>query len=278
MKIDFEKAYDRVRGDFVEDVMKGKGFPDLWISWVMSTIRNGRVCINVNGERSSYFITYRGLRQGDPLSPLLFNLAADALGVMLQTAISKGHIKGVLNVPGGVSHIQYADDTIIMIEASEQYITNLKLILYCFEWLTGLKINYHKSEVFVFGVSQGEKYDMDNMLNCVLVELPMKYLGIPISYKLLNMEAFNPLTQKMIKGLDPWKGKFLTSRGRQVLANSCLSSIPLYSMSFYNIKDGIHSTMDSIRAKFLWQGAHEKFKHHIWPNGRWLAGLKIKVV
>ena len=52
LKIDFEKAYDRVRWDFLEKVMKGKGFPSKWINWVMSTVRGGRVCINVNGERS----------------------------------------------------------------------------------------------------------------------------------------------------------------------------------------------------------------------------------
>jgi len=159
LKVDFEKAYDRVRWDFLEKVMKGKGFPTKWINWTMSTVRGGRVCINVNGERSEYFRTYRGLRQGDPLSPLLFNIVADALGVMLQSAVSKGHLSGVLTdlISGGVSHIQYADDTVIMIEATEQSIRNLKLILYCFEWLTGLKINYHKSEVFVFLVLLGGK-------------------------------------------------------------------------------------------------------------------------
>jgi hypothetical protein len=86
---------------------------------------------------------------------LLFNIVADALGVMLDKALAKGHIKGVLGVliPGGITHIQYADDTVIMIYGSVNSITNLKLVLYCFEWLTRLKINYHKSEVFGFGVS-----------------------------------------------------------------------------------------------------------------------------
>lgn len=109
---------------------------------------------NVNGERSAYFKTFQSLRQGDPLSPLLFNLVVDILGILLSKAIDKGHLKGVLTnlLPGGISHIQYADDTVIMIDGSEQSIRNLKLILYCFEWFTGLKINYHKSEVFVFGV------------------------------------------------------------------------------------------------------------------------------
>lgn len=177
--------------------------------------QGGRVCINVNGGRSPYFRTYRGLRQGDPLSPLLFNLVADALGVMLQSASDNNHIEGVLSglIPGGITHAQYADDTVIMIEPTDSGIRNLKLILYCFEWLSGLKINYHKSEVFVFGVSQEEKERMANMLNCVFGSFPMKYLGIPISFKHINMESFRPLIHKLRNRLDPWKGKFLTSRG-----------------------------------------------------------------
>jgi hypothetical protein len=79
--------------------------------------------------------------------------------------------------------------------------------------LSGLKINFHKSEVFVFGVSQKEKEEMENNLNCVLGELPMKYLGIPVSDNHLNINAFSPILQKMLKRLDPWKGRFLTSGG-----------------------------------------------------------------
>jgi hypothetical protein len=62
LKIDFEKAYDRVRWFFLEQVMIGRGFPTKWINWVMSTVKDGKVCINVNGERSPYFKTFRGLR------------------------------------------------------------------------------------------------------------------------------------------------------------------------------------------------------------------------
>lgn len=96
MKIDFEKAYDRVNWLFLEQVMRGRGFPSQWINWVMSTVRGGQVCINVNGKRSNYFKTFRGLRQGDPLSPLLFNLVADVLGVLLDKAVNKGYLQGVL--------------------------------------------------------------------------------------------------------------------------------------------------------------------------------------
>ena len=84
---------------------------------------------------------------------MLFNLVADALSALLDKAVQKKHITGILDhlIPGGISHIQYADDTVIMIDGSESSVLNLKLILYCFEWLFGLKINFHKSDVYVFG-------------------------------------------------------------------------------------------------------------------------------
>lgn len=129
-KIDFEKAYDRVRWDFLEEVLHGKGFPEKWVNWVMQTVKGGQVCININGTRDPNLRTLRGLRQGDPLSPLLFNLVADALSSMLDKAIEKHLIVGVLDslIDKGISHIQYADDTIIMTDGSDQSITNLKML------------------------------------------------------------------------------------------------------------------------------------------------------
>lgn len=93
-KIDFEKAYDSVRWDFIDEVLEMKGFEKKVKDWIMSTVKGGRVCININGENGPYFKTHRGLRQGDPLSPLLFNLAANALAYMFDKAKKKGFIKG----------------------------------------------------------------------------------------------------------------------------------------------------------------------------------------
>lgn len=123
--------------------------------------------------------------------------------------MAKHRIIGVLPdlIPGGISHIQYADDTVIMVDGAFESIVNLKLLLYCFEWLSSLKINFHKSEVFAFGCSQADKEVMANMLNCKLGDLPMKYLGIPISYRHLGIAAFSDTYNKMRKRLDPWKEK-----------------------------------------------------------------------
>jgi hypothetical protein len=104
-KIDFEKTYDKVRCDFVKEVMVEKGFPNIWISQTMSTIQGERVCININGERSKFFNTYQGLRQG-PLSPIMFNLVAKVLATMMKKAANQGKIKGTMShlLPEGITH------------------------------------------------------------------------------------------------------------------------------------------------------------------------------
>jgi hypothetical protein len=67
IKLDFEKAYDKVNWEFLEEVLHRKGFAEMWIQWINKAVRGGRVCIDLNGERGEFFRSYKGLRQGDPL-------------------------------------------------------------------------------------------------------------------------------------------------------------------------------------------------------------------
>ena len=107
--------------EFLEEVLSRKGFADTWIQWISKAVRGGRVYIDLNGERErergEFFISYKGLRQGDPLSQLLFNLVADALSAMLSRACAAGIIQGLVphRVDGGLSHLQYADDTVTLL-------------------------------------------------------------------------------------------------------------------------------------------------------------------
>ena len=216
------------------------------------------MCINLNGENGPYFKTHRGLRQGDPLSPLLFNLAVDALDHILATVKCKGHIKGVVPhlVEGGLTHIQYVDDTVILMDLDDKTIRNTKFLLYCFEWMSGLKINYHKSEVLVFGATEDEQTRVANMLNCKIGTMPMTYLGLPMSSRVVSGKNFDGMINKIINRLQAWKGKNLSSGGRLILSNSSLSSIPIYTMGMFLLGEETHSKMDSLRAKFFLERRH----------------------
>ena len=78
--------------------MLGKGLPVEWIGWVMQIVKGGRVCVNVNGYQGRYFKTYQGLRQGDPLSPILFNLVAGAPSAFLDKAVQQKRVVGYSHI------------------------------------------------------------------------------------------------------------------------------------------------------------------------------------
>ena len=125
LQLDFEKAYDRVQWPFLAEVMHRKNFPDRWIDWIRQAVEGGKVCVNMNGDWREYFSTFRGLRQGDPLSPLLFLLVGDALSAILDRAKEAGVIRGLVPhlIPGGISHLQYASDTLLFLHNDMESIT-----------------------------------------------------------------------------------------------------------------------------------------------------------
>ena len=90
IKLDYEKAYDRVNWDFLFEVLNSRKFSPVWINWIELLVKGGSVGVNLNGEESSFFNPGKGLRQGDPISPLLFNLVVDVLNRMLEKAAEGG--------------------------------------------------------------------------------------------------------------------------------------------------------------------------------------------
>ena len=89
-KIDFEKAYNKVNWSFLQQVLRVKGFSSKWCRWIQSFVTGGSVGIKVNDDIGRYFQTRKGLRQGDPLSPMLFNIVADMLALLTNRAKTDG--------------------------------------------------------------------------------------------------------------------------------------------------------------------------------------------
>ena len=207
----------------------------------------------VNDDVGRYFQTKKGLRQGDPLSPILFNIVADMLTIMIERAKTDGQIKGVVPhlVDGGLSILQYADDTILFMEHGLDKATNLKLILSAFEQLSGLKINFHKSELFCFGDAQDVGAQYAEIFGCEQGQFPIMYLGIPIHYRKLTNAEWPHVEERLQARLSSWKGKLLSLGGRLVLINSVLTNMVLYMISFFQLPKGVLHKLDYFRSRFF---------------------------
>jgi hypothetical protein len=203
LKLDFEKAYDKVKWSFLQQTLCIKGFNPKWCDWIKNFVEKGSVGIRVNNGIGHYFQTRKGLRQGDPLSPILFNIIADMLAVLIARAKEDGQVDGLIPhlVDGGVSILQYADDTIIFMEHDIQKALNMKLILCIFEQLSDLKINFHKSELFCFGRAKDVQDEYKVLFGCEIGSLPFRYLGIPIHFRRLKNGEWKLIEDRFEKNI-----------------------------------------------------------------------------
>ena len=200
------------------------------------------------------------MRKGDPLSPVLFNIVADMLAVLVSRARDNDQIKGVVPhlIDEGLSILQYADDTIIFLENDLEQAKNLKLLLCAFEELSGLKINFHKSELFCLGQAKANVTEYIHLFGCREGSFPFKYLGIPMSHQKLTSKGRSQIEEKFQKKLSSWKGKLLSVGGRLVLINSILSSLPMYMLSFFRIPKSVLKKLDYYISRFFWQSDEHK--------------------
>lgn len=140
--------------------------------------------VNINGELTLYFFCKRGIRQGDPLSPYLFNLAADSLSKMFQISREQNAIIGLgppCDHQHAVTNCHYADDTIIFLQATHQNVEKAWWTMMLFESISGIKINLDKTDMFPINLERPEALSLAAVFKCHLSKFPFKYLGIPLS-------------------------------------------------------------------------------------------------
>ena len=132
------------------------GFGDRWRRWLKTCVSTVRFFVLVNGSPAGFFSSSRGLRQGDPLSPLLFLLIMEVLSRILKKSEEGGFIQDfqvgpIISTGIRVSHLLFANDTILFCDASREQILSIRLVLTCFQAFTGLKVNMGKSEIVPIG-------------------------------------------------------------------------------------------------------------------------------
>jgi hypothetical protein len=196
---DFEKAYDSVDWGFLDYMLHRFGFCEKWIDWIRACVLAGELSILVNGSPTPEINIQRGLKQGDPLAPFLFLLVVKGFSGVVRKAVDLDIFKGfsVGRNPVVISHLQYADDTLCIGEASVSNIWALKAILRGFEMASGLKVNFWKSGLMGVNVSSVFMGMASTFLNCKQGVLPFKYLGLPIGANPRSRSTWNPLIDQL---------------------------------------------------------------------------------
>jgi hypothetical protein len=138
-KLDVAKAYDRVDWGFLEGDLAKLGFHSQWIRWVMACVTTVRYSIRFNGHMLDPFTPTRSLRQGDPLSPYLFLFVADGLSCLIRKEIEDAALQElhICRCAPGVSHLLFADDSLLFFKGSINQATVIKSVLDKYEKGTG---------------------------------------------------------------------------------------------------------------------------------------------
>ncbi|XP_042942696.1 secreted RxLR effector protein 78-like [Carya illinoinensis] len=139
IKLDMSKAYDRVEWKFLEAIMSKMGFGERWMQLIMECITTVSYLVMINGKIGASFQPERGIRQGDPLSRYLYILCAEGLSALITQAEHKGKIKGVAAARGGmrVSHLFFADDSVLFCRATIEEWQKLQGLLQVYEKASG---------------------------------------------------------------------------------------------------------------------------------------------
>jgi hypothetical protein len=132
-----------------------------------------------------------------------------------------------------------------------------------FEQLSGLKINFHKSELFCFGDAKDVEEEYRLLFGCDVGSLPFKYLGIPIHFEKLRNGEWKPIEDRCERKLSCWIGKLLSYGDRLILINSVLTSLPMFMLSFLEIPIGVRKRLDYYRSRFFWQSDGHKRKYRL---------------
>eukprot|EP00253_Pinus_taeda_P005533 PITA_05533 len=256
IKLDLSKAYDRLSWRYLHMVLEAYGFEKRWIEWIFSMISTPIFSILVNGSPTRTFNASRGIRQGDPISPFLFILAAEGLRRIIKREIRKKKIRGLK--PWGnnlaITRQQFVDDIMLFGEVSIREVRAIKEVLDIFMEASGMEINKEKSCTFIFNTPEAIKAHLTKTLGFRQGDLPTKYLGNQLDIHPTRMKNWQEVIDKIKRRLTNWSFRSLNIASRIILLNSVLQSIPIYPLSIRAASKGVCTKLREIFGKFIWGG------------------------
>lgn len=256
-----EKAYDKIRHDFLWKMLKKFGIPERYISTIKHLYRDAETSVILNGEVGRKYLVTRGVRQGDPLSCLLFDLAIESLA----TSLRKSPLRG-LTYDGMEDRILcnlFADDTTVFLDETDDF----GILLHILEhWCkaSGAKFNINKTLVIPMGSVgyreslrtrralnlEGDK--IPNDIHIVEEGEPVRILGAWYGYGMDEGHVWRPIVSKIKTTLDRWNASRPTIRGRAVGNNAMVGGYTQYATRVQGMPDKVITKIKSIVDDFVW--------------------------
>lgn len=226
IKVDLEKAYDRLRWEFLEDT-KEVGLSPHFIRLIMSCVTSASMEILFNGARTDLFIPTRGVRQGDPLSPYLFVLRMERLAHCIKDVVARKKWRSITLSKNGppLTHLFFAEDLLLFREASVDQMRNIHACLDMFCYASGQKVNVDKSRMLVY-----------------------RNVNHNVAKELSNISGFG-LTHDMVNTLE---SRALSFAGRITLAKSIVAPLLTYTMQTTLLPKYVCLKLEKLNRDFIW--------------------------
>lgn len=256
LKLDIRKAFDTLDWNFLISVLDAFGFNNIFCNWTKTVLQLAKLSFLVNGKTEGFFACKRGVRQGDPLSLLLFCMAEDVLSRGISHLVDSGllhTVSGPKNLKSP-SHMLYANDVLVFCKGNK---TGLDALMHLFQeygsassqYLTPSKCRFYSSSISVVKSSR-----IANALGFSASSLPFSYLGVSIFKGKPRRSHLQPITDRILSKFSYWKGSILSLMGRVKLVKPVIQIMLLYNFQVYLWPYSLLKVLDKKIRNFIWSG------------------------
>ena len=235
--------------------MQKLGFHDKWNRLIMKCVSTVSYKIRVNNEYTKTISPGRGLRQGDPLSPYLFVIYAEALSMALHAAEAARRIMGVkiCKQAPSLTHLFFADDSLLLLSVRKDEAIEVRNILSNYEKCSGQTINKDKSVIlFSANVTNDVKGSFLHHIGITSEVYNEKCFGLPVFTGKSKAKAFAFLKQKIWSRIQGWKEKLLSKAGKEILIKAIAQAIPVYAMSCFYLTKSVCDELTTMVLRYWW--------------------------
>uniref|UniRef100_A0A2N9I5P8 Reverse transcriptase domain-containing protein n=1 Tax=Fagus sylvatica TaxID=28930 RepID=A0A2N9I5P8_FAGSY len=269
IKVDLQKAYDRVNWSFLRAVLLKFGFHEVFVFWVMQCVSTVSFSVLINGGKSKCFQPSRGLGKGTHCPLTCSSLCQEVLSRLIDKEFAAGVISGVSMNRNGPAfmNVMYADDIMLFTKASNREVQALDACLekYC-QW-SGRLVNREKSGlIFSKLVTRERKKAIKLELNMKSIHQNAIYLGAPLFTSRNRSKDFKFLQERLESKLKGWRCKALSWAGRNTLIKSVAQALPNYTFSSFDVPGSVCNKLDAVTRRFWWNPKKYSGNYLAWKS------------